>query len=103
MVRWIVGMDYFPFFLEPRDEARARVVFLAVFLAAVFLAAVFALGAAVLAAALAALAGALAVLALLARDGALCLASASSRSAIGVRVSPIAPDSINTASDHNRW
>src|SRR5689334_6333610 len=98
MVRWRVGIGYFPFFFEVRGLVRAPVVdFFAAFLGAVFLATAFALGAAALAAVF------VPALALVARDGAECFASASSFSAIGVIDSPIAPDSINTTSDHRRW
>src|SRR5262245_95228 len=101
MVRWMVGIGYFPFFLGA-DLAAG-------FFAALFLAAGFA----------SAFASALAGFAVFFLAGAAStsfdaffagrlaadsrLAPASSRSAIGVSVCPMAPASISTASDHRMW
>src|SRR5215467_8405589 len=95
MVRWTVGIGYFPFFFEVRDLVRAPVDFFAAF-AGDFFAAAFALGAAFAAF----FAG---DFAFVAREGAECLASAASRSASGVSGWPIASDSISTTSDQSRW
>jgi hypothetical protein len=78
MVRWTVGIDYFPFFFEVRDFERASADFFAA-LAGDFFAAALAFGARAAFAAFVA-----GDFDFVARDGAECLAPASSRSAIGV-------------------
>src|SRR5689334_3961723 len=97
MVRWSVGIDYFPFFLADFFAADflsavflAEVFFaaLAAFLAGAFLAAFFAAGAAAFVVFFAATF-------LVVRDG----RSAIRSSAIGSSDCPSAPDSINTTSD----
>src|SRR5689334_22100972 len=104
MVRWTVGIDYFPFFLAA-DFFAAGAFFAAAFFAAdfapLFFAALFFAGAFFAAAFLAA--GACFAAAFFGADSRFPSPESRSSPASGSRPLPSAADSIRTTSDHRMW